>query len=68
MKATAQAGSNIALVKYWGSLDPELHLPLNNSLSLTLDQAEELSQTLLAWTRIAREQREKGKEPAKGGA
>lgn len=42
MKATAQAGSNIALVKYWGALDPELHLPLNNSLSLTLDQANTL--------------------------
>ena len=39
MKATARAGSNIALVKYWGALDPELNLPVNNSLSLTLDQA-----------------------------
>ncbi len=42
MKATAQAGSNIAFVKYWGALDPELHLPLNNSISLTLDQANTL--------------------------
>jgi diphosphomevalonate decarboxylase len=39
MKATARAGSNIAFVKYWGALDPELNLPLNSSLSLTLDQA-----------------------------
>lgn len=39
MKATAQAGSNVAFVKYWGALDPSLHLPLNNSISLTLDQA-----------------------------
>ena len=42
MKATAQAGANIAFVKYWGALDPELHLPLNNSISLTLDQATTL--------------------------
>ena len=42
MKATAQAGSNIAFVKYWGTLDPELHLPLNSSISLTLDQANTL--------------------------
>jgi len=39
MKATARAGSNIAFVKFWGALDPELNLPLNNSISLTLDQA-----------------------------
>lgn len=39
MKATAQANTNIAFVKYWGALDPELNLPLNSSLSLTLDQA-----------------------------
>ncbi len=39
MKATAQANANIAFVKYWGALDLELNLPLNSSLSLTLDQA-----------------------------
>ncbi len=39
MKATALAGSNVAIVKYWGCLEPELNLPLNDSLSLTLDQA-----------------------------
>jgi diphosphomevalonate decarboxylase len=39
MKATAQANTNIAFVKYWGALDPALNLPLNDSLSLTLDQA-----------------------------
>ncbi len=42
MKATAIAGSNVAFVKYWGCLDPELNLPLNNSLSLTLDQAHSI--------------------------
>ncbi len=39
MKATAKAGSNIAFVKFWGEMDPTLHLPLNSSLSMTLDQA-----------------------------
>jgi len=39
MKATAIAGSNVAFVKYWGCLDPDLNLPLNSSVSLTLDQA-----------------------------
>ena len=38
-KATAIAGSNIAFVKYWGNLDPDLRLPLNGSLSMTLDAA-----------------------------
>jgi diphosphomevalonate decarboxylase len=38
-KATARAGANIAFVKYWGQADPALNLPLNNSLSLTLDAA-----------------------------
>ena len=38
-KATATAGSNIAFVKYWGNLDDDLRLPLNGSLSMTLDAA-----------------------------
>lgn len=33
----ARAGSNIALVKYWGKRDPRLNLPLVGSISLTLD-------------------------------
>lgn len=37
MRATAIAPSNIAFVKYWGNLDPELRLPYNDSLSMTLD-------------------------------
>lgn len=35
--ATAQACSNIALIKYWGKRDAGLNLPTNGSLSLTLD-------------------------------
>lgn len=36
--ATARAHTNIALIKYWGKKDQELILPMNNSLSLTLDK------------------------------
>jgi diphosphomevalonate decarboxylase len=37
MKATAEANTNIALVKYWGKRDKALNLPAVGSLSLTLD-------------------------------
>lgn len=37
MKITAEARSNIALVKYWGKRDAALNLPAAGSLSLTLD-------------------------------
>lgn len=37
MKAKAKAHANIALIKYWGKANEELALPMNSSLSLTLD-------------------------------
>jgi diphosphomevalonate decarboxylase len=37
-RATYEAAPNIALVKYWGVRDPELALPYNSSLSVTLDR------------------------------
>ena len=38
LRATAVAGTNIALVKYWGKRDEALNLPATGSLSLTLDR------------------------------
>jgi len=37
LKATAKAHTNIALIKYWGKRDESLILPMNSSLSVTLD-------------------------------
>jgi diphosphomevalonate decarboxylase len=37
VRVTAEARSNIALVKYWGKRDAALNLPAAGSLSLTLD-------------------------------
>ena len=36
-KGKARAYTNIALIKYWGKKNETLILPMNNSLSLTLD-------------------------------
>ena len=36
---SAQACANLAFVKYWGKRDARLNLPLNNSISMTLDGA-----------------------------
>jgi diphosphomevalonate decarboxylase len=38
MQATAKAHTNIALIKYWGKRDEELILPMNGSVSMTLDE------------------------------
>lgn len=35
--ATAIAHPNIALIKYWGDNDPDLHIPSNGSISMNLD-------------------------------
>lgn len=37
-RVTARAHTNIALVKYWGKRDEDLIIPMNGSLSLTLDE------------------------------
>lgn len=37
MKATAIAHPNVALIKYWGKADAVNFLPMNNSISVTVD-------------------------------
>lgn len=37
LQTTARAPSNIAVIKYWGKRDEVRILPLNSSLSVTLD-------------------------------
>ena len=34
--ATAFAHPNIAFIKYWGDIDPDLHIPANGSISMNL--------------------------------
>lgn len=36
LSTAAIAHPNIALIKYWGDIDPELHIPANGSISLNL--------------------------------
>ncbi|MCL5115299.1 MAG: diphosphomevalonate decarboxylase [Candidatus Marsarchaeota archaeon] len=37
MKATAIANANTAIVKYWGKKDESISIPMNSSISLTID-------------------------------
>ena len=38
--ATVSAGTNIACIKYWGKANTHYNTPINDSLSLTLDQSD----------------------------
>lgn len=42
-KTTVQAGSDIALVKYWGKKDKVLRLPANGSISMILDSLHSIT-------------------------
>lgn len=46
--ATARAGANIALVKYWGKRDATLNLPAAGSLSITLSGLETVTTVSVA--------------------
>ena len=47
-RATARACANLAFVKYWGKRDAALNLPLNNSISMTLDAAHTTTRVEIA--------------------
>lgn len=42
---TVRAPTNIALIKYWGKRDPVLNLPLNSSLSLSVNISQFFTET-----------------------
>lgn len=46
--ASAKGPINIALIKYWGKSDEEQILPINNSLSVTLDMDTMYSMTTIS--------------------
>jgi diphosphomevalonate decarboxylase len=45
---TCKAPTNIACIKYWGKRDPNLNLPINSSVSITLDMADLCTVTTVA--------------------
>lgn len=47
LQVTCSAPVNIAVIKYWGKRDVELILPINSSLSVTLDQDDLASTTAI---------------------
>ncbi|KAJ8407934.1 hypothetical protein AAFF_G00269780 [Aldrovandia affinis] len=54
---TCTAPVNIAVIKYWGKRDEDLILPINSSLSVTLDQDQLKTTTTAACSRSFKEDR-----------
>jgi diphosphomevalonate decarboxylase len=49
---SCECAPNIALIKYWGKSNEELILPLNGSISITLDSKVLSSRTCLVLSKI----------------
>ncbi|KYO37364.1 diphosphomevalonate decarboxylase [Alligator mississippiensis] len=56
-RVTCTAPVNIAVIKYWGKRDSELILPINSSLSVTLNQDQLKTTTTAAISRDFKEDR-----------
>lgn len=57
LSATTTAPVNIAVIKYWGKRNEELVLPINSSLSVTLDQQQLCTKTTVAASKAFTEDR-----------
>lgn len=60
LSLVASSPINIALIKYWGKVHEELIVPANSSLSITIDQGDLCSKTLVELVPI--KEGEKGEE------
>jgi diphosphomevalonate decarboxylase len=52
---TVRAPTNIALIKYWGKSDADLIIPLNSSISLTIDMTDLYTETSMSVTEEGQE-------------
>lgn len=51
---SCECAPNIALIKYWGKSNEDLILPLNGSISITLDSGVLSSRTCLVLSEVAK--------------
>ena len=51
MTSSYKVAPNIALIKYWGKYDDESIIPLNDSISFTLDTDDLWTQTDISYSK-----------------
>ena len=65
---TASAGSNLAVIKYWGKADKKLNTPINSSVSVALSQDDLCTVTTVAASRLGGDGSGGGEEASKSPA